>query len=131
MGLKCHTYVHQSGLAAAVIADKEYEPRVAFGLIAEVMRIFQDQQEGKWEKVTKDTPISCPDVDDTFRKFQDPANADKLTKIQKDLDDVHQVVQQTMGDLMQRGESLNALIDKSNDLSQASKQFRRTAESNN
>merc|ERR1712226_344307 len=89
------------------------------------------KMEGKWEDATADVGLTCPEIEELFVKFQNPAEADKLTKIEKDLEDVKGVVMQSMDDLLKRGESLDALMQKSKDLSSTSVQFYRTAKKNN
>jgi synaptobrevin family protein YKT6 len=128
---KCHSWVHPEGLAAAVLVDSEYPMRVAFTLLNEVVRMFLEQKQGKWEDVAADQALSVPDIEAMFNKFQNPAEADKLTKIEKDLEEVKGVVMQSMDDLLKRGESLDKLMEKSKDLSNTSVQFYRTAKKNN
>merc|ERR1712031_132873 len=70
-------------------------------------------------------------VDELFNIFQKPEEADNICKIQNDLDEVQVLVQQSINDLLLRGETLNSLIDKSKDLSDQSKKFRNMAEKNN
>ena len=55
--------------------------------------------------------------------LQDPAQADKLTKIQKDLDETKVILHQTIDSMLQRGEKLDDLVGKSHDLSMASQIF--------
>lgn len=128
---KCHTWVHPQGVGAAVLIDQEYPMRVAFSLLSESVRIFLEKCTGKWEDLNADTPVSCPEIEELFQKFQNPAEADKLTKIEKDLEDVKGTVMQSMDDLLKRGESLDQLMQKSKDLSSTSVQFYRTAKKNN
>jgi hypothetical protein len=49
--------------------------------------------------------------------------ADKLTKIQKDLDETKVILHQTIDSVLRRGEKLDTLVDKSADLSLASQMF--------
>jgi len=128
---KCHTWVHPQGVGAAVLVDGEYPMRVAFSLLSESIRIFLEKMAGKWEEATGDMALACPEVEELFTKFQNPTEADKLTKIEKDLEEVTGVVKQSMDDLLKRGESLDALMQKSKDLSSTSVQFYRTAKKNN
>jgi len=128
---RCHSWVHPEGIGAAVLVDNEYPMRVAFTLLNEVVKIFMEQKQGKWEGVAADASLQVPDIETMFQKFQNPAEADKLTKIEKDLEEVKGVVMQSMDDLLKRGESLDALMAKSKDLSNTSVQFYRTAKKNN
>merc|ERR1712107_12431 len=86
---------------------------------------------GQWETLSADTKLNCPGAELLFERYQDPREADKLTKIQENLDDVQEVVKKSIDDLIKRGENLEELIDKSKDLSFASKEFRKQAEKNN
>ena len=63
--------------------------------------------------------------------MQDPAQADKLTKIQRDLDDTKVVLHQTIESMLNRGEKLENLVDKSSDLSMASQMFYKQARKTN
>jgi len=128
---KIHTWVHPQGVGAAVLIDAEYPQRVAFSLLSESVRIFLERMAGKWEEANSDMTLACPEIEELFTKFQNPSEADKLTKIEKDLDEVKGTVMQSMDDLLKRGESLDQLMQKSKDLSNTSVQFYRTAKKNN
>jgi len=128
---QCHSWVHPQGIGAAVLIDSEYPMRVAFTLLSEAVRMFLEANQGRWEDLQKDAPLPCPEVEQLFVKFQDPTEADKLTKIERDLEEVKGTVMQTMDDLLKRGENLDQLMDKSKDLSNMSVSFARTAKKNN
>ncbi|RDX78491.1 VAMP-like protein YKT61, partial [Mucuna pruriens] len=51
---------------------------------------------------------------------QDPAEADKLLKIQRELDETKIILHQTIDSVLARGEKLDSLVEKSSDLSAAS-----------
>ena len=62
---------------------------------------------------------------------QDAAQADKLTKIQRDLDETKVTLHQTIEGMLARGEKLENLVDKSSDLSMASQMFYKQARKTN
>ena len=128
---KCHCFVNNNGLAGAVLADADYPMRVAFTLLNEAMRQFEAKQGNKWMKVETDTELDFPEGAEMLAKFQDPSEADKITKIEKELDEVKGIVIKSMDDILKRGEALESLMQKSEDLSQVSYQFYRTAKKNN
>lgn len=123
----CHVWTHPQGISVAVLADQEYPMRVAFTMMSEIIRKFLEDNAGKWEGVTADTNIPWPAGEEMFIKFQNPAEADKITKIEKELDEVKDVVMKSMDDILKRGETLDSLMQKSSDLSNTSYQFYRTA----
>ncbi|KAL5996295.1 VAMP-like protein ykt61 [Asimina triloba] len=51
---------------------------------------------------------------------KDPAEADKLLKIQRDLDETKIILHKTIDSVLARGERLDSLVEKSSDLSAAS-----------
>ncbi|CAK9016941.1 Synaptobrevin homolog YKT6 [Durusdinium trenchii] len=103
---KCYSWTHPQGITATVLVDSEYPMRVAFALAAEAIRIFlESSSKSSLEDVKKDEAFQIPEIQTLFTKFQNPAEADKLTKIEKDLEEVKGVVMQSMDDLLKRGQS--------------------------
>jgi synaptobrevin family protein YKT6 len=128
---KCHCYVNNNGLAGAVLADGEYPMRVAFALLNEAMRQFEAKVGNRWETVDADVELDFPNGQELLVRYQDPTEADKISKIEKELDEVKGIVIKSMDDILRRGEALESLMQKSEDLSQVSYQFYRTAKKNN
>ena len=128
---KCHCYVNTNGLAGAVLADAEYPMRVAFALLNEAMRQFEAKIGNRWETVDADVELDFPNGQELLVRYQDPTEADKISKIEKELDEVKGIVIKSMDDILRRGEALESLMQKSEDLSQVSYQFYRTAKKNN
>jgi Synaptobrevin len=62
---------------------------------------------------------------------QDPTQADKLARIQSDLDETKVVLHKTIESMLDRGEKLENLVDKSSDLSLASQMFYKQARKTN
>jgi synaptobrevin family protein YKT6 len=127
----CHVYVAPNGLAFALLSDKEYPMRVAFSMIAEVARTFTAKQGDAWAAKTDDCQMDFAEGDEMLTRFQNPAEADKIMKIEKDLEEVKGIVVKSMDDILKRGENIESLMNKSADLSQTSVQFYRTAKKNN
>ena len=70
-------------------------------------------------------------LDAYLSKYQNPKEADAMTKIQCDLDETKIVLHNTITALLQRGEKLDDLVAKSEDLSSQSKVFYKTARKTN
>lgn len=128
---RCYVYVHPCGLAGAVLCDREYPMRVAFGLLTQILRDFQEKFVGQWESIETDSKFDFTQGDEFLVKYQNPEEADKLMKVQRELDEVKDVMLQNIEDILKRGETLDTLMEKSNDLSQTSHQFYRQAKKNN
>jgi synaptobrevin family protein YKT6 len=63
--------------------------------------------------------------------YQNPSEADKLTKIQKNLDEVKDIMHKNIEEVLNRGETLDTLMDKSEDLSASSLTFYKQAKKTN
>ncbi|CAL5221464.1 g3658 [Coccomyxa viridis] len=126
----CHAY-NRDGLVGIAFADKEYPARAAFGIVIKVLDEFSDQSRESWRTATADTTDAVPLLDAAVQKYQDPAQADKLTKIQRDLDETKVILHKTIESMLERGEKLDSLVDKSSDLSMASQMFYKQARKTN
>lgn len=123
-GHVCCVQVRQDGLACAVVSDQEYPTRVAFGLVAQALDDFcKAVPEDQWKKVTKDAAFNVGALDTLLAKYQDPQSADKLEAIKKDLDETKAIMMKSIDQLLERGEKLENLTAKSEDLSFQSKAF--------
>ncbi|WWC66636.1 uncharacterized protein I206_100539 [Kwoniella pini CBS 10737] len=64
-------------------------------------------------------------------KYQDPKQADTIMKVQKELDETKIVLHKTIESVLERGEKLDNLVERSNALSAQSKMFYKTAKKQN
>jgi len=124
----CHAFVTNDGLGCAVIADKEYPSRVAFNLInkaaEETLRIFTVKDlEGATKEGALQTQKLEANLQNLLIKYQNPTEADSVLKIQRDLDETKEVIVKSIDQLLVRGEKLEVLAEKSQDLSFQSKAF--------
>ena len=126
-----HCYLRSDGLGAVCVSDREYPPRVAFTLINQLLEQFDSKHRNKWPTTVKDTAFSFPEIDKAITEYQDPAKADKITRIQKDLDDTMNIMHKTIDNVLERGVKLDTLVQKSDDLSMQSKAFYKTAKKHN
>jgi len=128
-----HTYVRADGLSATFTADKEYPARVAFAKLGELLDQFAaDPQLRGWESETRPEAVGgWPPLSAAIVECQDPAQFDKIIKIQKDLDATQKVLHQTIDNILERGEKLDDLVARSDELSATSKQFYRQARKTN
>lgn len=124
-----HVYMRQDGLAGTVTADLEYPPRVAFVLLTQLLEQYAEQV--PWQSEIRNEAIKFPPMDKMIVDYQDPAKADKITKIQRDLDETTEVLHRTIDNVLERGVRLDELVDRSDDLSRQSKMFYKQARKTN
>lgn len=129
----CHVHVRDSGLAAVAVCDKDYPPTAAFSVAAKVMEEYAaaSAPAEPWRDAAADDASAQGVLEPALVKYQDPVAADKLTKIQRDLDETKVVLHQTIDSVLRRGEKLDSLVDKSADLSMASQMFYKQARKTN
>lgn len=68
-----------------------------------------------------------PQADEYVRRYQDPRQADTIMKVQQELDETKIVLHKTIDSVLQRGEDLDKLVEKSGSLSAQSKLFYKSA----
>lgn len=73
--------------------------------------------------MTSNAECPMPELKQYIVKYQDPQQADSIMKIQKELDETKIVLHKTIESVLERGEKLDNLVEKSNGLSAQSKMF--------
>lgn len=127
----CHVYVRGDSLGAVLIADHEYPQRVAHTLITKVLDDFTAKvPQPLWSTATENS-IDFLTLAAYLAKYQDPREGDALTKIQDDLDETKIILKNTIEAVLERGEKLDDLVEKSAQLSYQSKTFYKTAKKTN
>lgn len=83
----CHVYVRADGLAGVVITDHEYPSRVSHTLVTKILDEFaQKIPPSSWSSL-QEKDVAFPQLNQYLAKYQNPREADALTKIQEDLDE--------------------------------------------
>jgi len=119
-----HCYVRQDNLAAICITDGEYEARVAFTMLSKVMEDFTNYvHPSQWDKISSDKECNYPKLHDLLAKWQNPREADSLTRVQDEVEETKIVLHNTIQSVLERGEKLDDLVKASENLSEQSKMF--------
>jgi len=129
----CHVYVSPFGVTAACFADDEYPQRVAFGYLSKLCEDLQQATGGQFPTSTEDNCVAAFQAahQKLLLQFQDPSQADQLTRIMHELEQTKMVLHETIEAALERGQKIDDLIVKSNDLSGSSKMFYKTAKKQN
>ncbi|XP_021814075.1 VAMP-like protein YKT61 [Prunus avium] len=127
---KVHAY-NSNGLCAVGFMDDHYPVRSAFSLLNQVLDEYQKKFGDSWRTAQQDSTQTWPYLGEALTKFQDPAEADKLLKIQRELDETKIILHKTIDSVLARGERLDSLVEKSSDLSAASQMFYKQAKQAN
>lgn len=127
---KVHAY-NRNGLCVLGFMDDHYPVRSAFSLLNQLIDECQKNFGESWRTVQADNTQPWPYLNEALTKFQDPAEADKLLKIQRELDETKIILHKTIDSVLARGEKLDSLVEKSSDLSAASQMFYKQAKKTN
>lgn len=127
----CHVYVRADNLGAVLIADQEYPQRVAHTFLTKVLDDFTAKIPPELWPTSAETSINFTVLPAYLTKYQDPREADALTKMQDDLDETKIILKNTIESVLDRGEKLDDLVSKSEELSFQSKAFYKTAKKTN
>lgn len=130
-GYLCHVYVRSDNLAGVIISDHEYPQRVCFTLLNKVLSDFAEQvAPSQWPGATE-KEVNFLGLDALLAKYQDPTKADSMTKIETDLEETKVIMHDTIQAVLARGEKLDDLVAKSDELGLQSKAFYKTARKTN
>ena len=131
------------GISGVLVSDSEYPVRVAFSLLNKLLEEFlMKVPKSSWQAQAMDIASTgsipskgdgivrtsdFPFAQDYLARYQDPRQADTILRVQQELDDTKIVLHNTIDSVLQRGEDLDKLVEKSGSLSQQSKMFYKSA----
>jgi len=125
-----HAYGRTEGICGIMISDHQYPALVAHQLLSKVVDDFLAKNPRScW--ATGTPTLQMPELKDYLDKYQDPAQADSILKIQRELDETKIVLHKTIESVLQRGEKIDDLVQKSDGLSAQSKMFYQQAKKQN
>ncbi|KAK2759974.1 palmitoyltransferase [Arachnomyces sp. PD_36] len=127
-----HSYGRTEGVAGVIISDHDYPALVAHQLLSKVV----DEFLAKYPRTSfmgdnAHAGLPFPPLKEYIVKFQDPSQANSIMKIQKELDETKIVLHKTIESVLERGEKIDSLVEKSDGLSAQSKLFYTQAKKQN
>jgi len=125
-----HAYGRTEGVAGIIISDRDYPALVAHQLLSKIV----DEFLAKYPRtafVNSNPTLDFPELKEYIVKYQDPQQADSILKIQRELDETKIVLHKTIESVLQRGEKIDDLVAKSDNLSSQSKAFYTQAKKQN
>ncbi|KAL8762898.1 MAG: hypothetical protein Q9184_001194 [Pyrenodesmia sp. 2 TL-2023] len=125
-----HAYGRTEGVAGIIISDADYPALVAHQLLSKVVDEFLSQYP-RTAFISTTSILSFPQLKEYIIKYQDPQQADSIMKIQKELDETKIVLHKTIESVLERGETIDSLVEKSDGLSAQSKMFFKQAKQQN
>eukprot|EP00127_Corallochytrium_limacisporum_P005426 Clim_evm38s204 gene=Clim_evmTU38s204 len=127
----CHVHVRNDGLVGVVVCDEEYPQRVAFSLIAKAFEGLQEKYPGRNLTEAQENSVVYDDLEALMTRYQDPTQADPMMQVQKEIDETKVILHGTLESMLERGEKLENLVERSDALSMQSKMFYKSAKKTN
>ncbi|KAK2952043.1 putative Synaptobrevin like protein [Blattamonas nauphoetae] len=102
-----HIVVKPDGRAAVLVADVDYPTQSG---VSGAMGLLKD-------------PNNVPNLSREIQRLQDPSEADKFIKLQKEIDEVKMIMVENIDKILERGEKIDDLVAQSEELDTAAKSF--------
>ena len=125
-----HAYGRTEGVAGIIISDPDYPALVAHQLLSKVVDEFLSRYP-RSSFANSNPKLAFPQLKEYIDKYQDPQQADSIMKIQKELDETKIILHKTIESVLERGEKIDSLVEKSDGLSAQSKMFYKQAKQQN
>ncbi|KAL7275806.1 palmitoyltransferase [Rhizina undulata] len=125
-----HVYSRSEGISGVIISDHEYPKLVAHKLLSSILDAYlsaHPSTSGAQGNGTVDFPLLA----EYIVKYQDPRQADSIMRIQQELDETKIVLHKTIESVLERGEKIDSLVQRSEGLSAQSKLFYTQAKKQN
>lgn len=120
----CHVLTLPHNLGVVAVTDEDYPQRLAFRLLQEAGTAFSEKYpHQKWNTAQVNDKFQVDAISKLVLKYQKPEELDKITRIQKEIDETKDVLLLSLDQIMKRGESLEELAQKTSELSAQSKIF--------
>ena len=109
LNLDIEVYGLTSNKYYIAITDPSYHRRVAFSLLG----------------ILKNEKKSSSEIDNLFMSYQNPNSFDKILQTKQEIDETKLILLDSIDKLLERGESLDDLVDKAKNLSATSALFKK------
>ena len=94
---------NRGGLVAIAVMDREYPARAAFSVLGKISDDYVSKFGDSWKTANGDDPRGAEGLASAIVLYQDPHEADKILKIQRELDETKVVLHKTIDSVLARG----------------------------
>ncbi|KAG0312064.1 hypothetical protein BGZ99_009738 [Dissophora globulifera] len=121
-------YVCEDGITYMCMADDSFGRRIPFAFLQDIKAKFLAQY-GRERALESLVPYSLNEFSKTLAKqmeyFSTDPDADKIKQVQGEIEQVKDVMVQNIERVLERGERIELLVDKTDNLNQRSFDFKR------
>jgi len=120
-------YLVESGLTYICMTDQEMKLRVPYAFLYDINNRFKSTYR---EKVSTATSLAMNDtfsrvIRDRIEFFSNDRNADKISKVKGEIEDAKTIMVKNIDKVLERGEKIEMLVSKTEDLNQQSQTFKK------
>ena len=122
----CYAISQVEKIGCTIICDEEYPKRIAIELLIKIVDNFKDflaKEKIDLNSIEKDTDVKFDYLKNTIIEWQDPSKKDNIMILQDHLIELNNIMKQNLNELLKRGENLENLMEKSEDLKASSVNF--------
>lgn len=119
---------HNNNIYSIMITTNDYSKRIPFIIMNDLIQSIQSLN---IDDSNEDIFLVYEPLKIALVKYQKPEEVDKIEKIKLDINSTIEILHKSIDSLLERGEKLEDLIEKSNDLSKSSQTFFKTAAKQN
>ena len=130
----CYACTNSDKIGATMICDEEYPKRVAVDLLLRILDKFNSfiyEKKYDIKSYVEDTDLKFNYINQVIKEWQNPNEKDNILKLQGALNEVQTIMKKNLDELLKREENLDALMEKSKDLSATSVTFYKKAKATN
>ena len=121
-----HLY-SRGGLFFLCLAEHGVSLRIAYGLLGALQEKFVANYDGSWERANAYAMSDFAQIiSSELKRFNDP-ESDKMNRLQNSISDVKNVMRQNINKVLERGEKIDLLVDKSEALAESATVFHKRA----
>jgi synaptobrevin family protein YKT6 len=118
-----HCYVRKDGLAVVSVTRPDYPVLPIYDVMYKSIEDYEAIEGSTWKTRTIDVLTTSSTLTSDLKRYQNVEEADKITAIRSKIVGIQDVARASMEKLLQRGETIDSLVSRSNDLSETSKGY--------
>mmetsp|Transcript_131879 Transcript_131879/g.328838 ORF Transcript_131879/g.328838 Transcript_131879/m.328838 type:complete len:226 (-) Transcript_131879:101-778(-) len=130
-------YMMDDGVCYMALFDKGYPKNLAFAFLEDIHRLFQEELKREYGTSSVDYRSRIETIEKPYyfirfdrqitkkkAEFRDPQSSKALGRLNENLTEVSSIMRQNIDEILKRGENLEDVGRKANDLKDSSKKFK-------
>jgi len=111
----------------AVMNDNKYPLRVMHRFLKRILNDYREMHGERCNQIEEYLGLPMNNLSDILDKSQNPNEVDKMYNITQMIESTKEIMKQNIEKVLERGENIDELVQKSKDLSKSSKDFYKTS----